>query len=67
MLNQQTKGRGSLGGTEEQVKVRQRERATGELNTFLQFCVTEAHAVMCLGLAVMQETRLKIKRDSDEM
>ena len=49
MLSQQTKGRGSLGENKEQVQVRQRERALGELNTLLQFCVVEAHAVMCLG------------------
>lgn len=68
MLSQQTKGRGSLGENKEQVQVRQRERALGELNTLLQFCVVEAHAVMCLGLAVMQGTRLKIKkRDAGEM
>lgn len=36
--------------------------------TLLQFCVTEAHAVVCLGLATMQETRLKVKkRDAGRM
>lgn len=30
--------------------------------TRLQFCVTEAQAVVGLGLATMQETKLKIKK-----